>query len=245
MGRAVLVAVFGDAHAHAEALDAAIGAAEAGGAEELWWLGDMTAGGRIPSMWWSVRASAARSRRWGPRLRRDGLGRAEPLRRAGLAGGAVISSPATGSGPRVAWMRSRKPRRRRGEVQCWHGGPRMPCRYVGASNAGACLAVQRGRAGAVGETDVAAAWRDTSGARAGSGSASANAWTRRREVAVNPGAVGAAAPARLGWWDALDPQAADGAYWPLLDLERRMAPGAARRTTRPGAARARALGLDD
>ena len=39
----VVVAVFGDAHAHAEALDAVIGAAEACGVHELWSLGDMSA----------------------------------------------------------------------------------------------------------------------------------------------------------------------------------------------------------
>ena len=63
---------------------------------------------------------------------------------------------------------------------------------------------------------------------------------------LNPGAVGAPAPSRLGWWDALDDQAADGAFWLLLDLDARRAtwrrapydPGPAR-------ARARALGLDD
>ena len=63
---------------------------------------------------------------------------------------------------------------------------------------------------------------------------------------LNPGAVGAPEPPRLGWWDALDAQAADGAFWLLLDLARHTAtwqrapydPGPAR-------ARARSLGLDD
>ena len=44
----VVVAVFGDAHAHAEALDTVIGAAEACGVQELWSLGDMTGGGPDP-----------------------------------------------------------------------------------------------------------------------------------------------------------------------------------------------------
>ena len=39
----MVVGVFGDAHAHAEALDAVIGAAEACGVHELWSLGDMSA----------------------------------------------------------------------------------------------------------------------------------------------------------------------------------------------------------
>jgi hypothetical protein len=44
----MLVAVFGDAHAHADALDAVIGAARASGAQELWSLGDMIGGGADP-----------------------------------------------------------------------------------------------------------------------------------------------------------------------------------------------------
>ena len=62
---------------------------------------------------------------------------------------------------------------------------------------------------------------------------------------LNPGAVGAPMPSRAPWYDALDAQAAAGASWLLLDLERRTAtwhrapydPGPARE-------RARALGLD-
>ena len=38
---------------------------------------------------------------------------------------------------------------------------------------------------------------------------------------LNPGAVGAPAPSRLGWWPGLDVQAA--AYWLLLDLDARTA----------------------
>src|SRR4051794_17347937 len=44
----MLVAVFGDAHAHADALDAVIRAAQASGAQELWSLGDMIGGGADP-----------------------------------------------------------------------------------------------------------------------------------------------------------------------------------------------------
>jgi predicted phosphodiesterase len=44
----MLVAVFGDAHAHAEALEAVIRAADASGAEQLWSLGDMVGGGPDP-----------------------------------------------------------------------------------------------------------------------------------------------------------------------------------------------------
>src|SRR3712207_5963406 len=44
----------------------------------------------------------------------------------------------------VEWMRSRRPAARRAGVQCWHGGPHNAVHeYVGPTNAGACLAVQR------------------------------------------------------------------------------------------------------
>ena len=41
------VAVFGDVHAHAEALDAVLAAAD--GVDELWSLGDMIGGGPDPA----------------------------------------------------------------------------------------------------------------------------------------------------------------------------------------------------
>jgi predicted phosphodiesterase len=47
-GSAMVVAVFADAHAHAEALDAVIAAAEEIGAQELWSLGDMIGRGPDP-----------------------------------------------------------------------------------------------------------------------------------------------------------------------------------------------------
>jgi hypothetical protein len=36
---------------------------------------------------------------------------------------------------------------------------------------------------------------------------------------LNPGAVGAPLPPRRAWWDALDAEAAEGAFWLLLDFE--------------------------
>ena len=39
-----MIAVFADPHAHAQALDAVIAAADAAGAEALWSLGDMVGG---------------------------------------------------------------------------------------------------------------------------------------------------------------------------------------------------------
>ena len=60
---------------------------------------------------------------------------------------------------------------------------------------------------------------------------------------LNPGAVGAPAPSRLGWWNGLDAQAA--AFWLELDLEGRTATWRrAPYDPEPTRDRARALGLD-
>ena len=60
---------------------------------------------------------------------------------------------------------------------------------------------------------------------------------------LNPGAVGAPLPSRLGWWDGLDAQAA--AFWLLLDLEDRVATWqVAPFDPAPARARARLSGLD-
>ena len=162
--RGVVVAVFGDAHGHAEALDAVIGAAEACDAQELWSLGDMI--GRGPDPEHVVTRTRERcavalmgNHDYGA------TGSAEPTR-FGEPGSPAVRSIELArdrlSGPHVEWMRSRKPAARRGEVQLWHGGPRNAVHeYVGASNAAACLAVQRAELGLVGHTHVAAAWRQT------------------------------------------------------------------------------------
>ena len=96
------------------------------------------------------------------------------------------------SGADVQWMRSRKPAARRGDVQCWHGSPRNAVHeYVGASNAAACLAVQRGELGLVGHTHVAAAWRQHAGRRErDQDRASAYRW-------ISPAASGCSTQARL------------------------------------------------
>ena len=117
----------------------------------------------------------------------------------------------------VAWMRTRRPAARRADVQCWHGSPRNPVHeYVGAGNAAACLAAQKANLGLVGHTHLAAAF-SVSGPRPvvvgeplplGDGK-----WL------LNPGAVGAPVPPRGHWWDQLDREAADGAFWLALDLE--------------------------
>ena len=93
------------------------------------------------------------------------------------------------SDPDIEWMRSRKPAARRGDVQCWHGGPRNAVHeYVGPSNAAACLAVQRGALGLVAHTHVAAAWRQTPrGAQRGQDPRRRTAGSRRRQVVAQSG----------------------------------------------------------
>ena len=244
------VAVFGDAHAHADALEAVIGAAEACGVTELWSLGDMIGRGPDPE-----RVVARTRERCVVALMGNhdygATGSAEHSR-FGAPGSPAVRSLELAcerlSDADVEWMRSRKPAARRPGVQCWHGGPRNAVHeYVGASNAGACLAVQRAGLGLVGHTHVAAAWRQTPrGASAVKVRVGVPVDLSDGKWLLNPGAVGAPAPSRRGWWDALDDQAADGAFWLLLDLARRTAtwrraaydPGPARR-------RARDLGLDD
>src|SRR5919106_6872179 len=144
----MLVAVFGDSHAHREALDAVLGAAETCGAHELWSLGDMVGGGPDPEG--VVRLTRERcavallgNHDYGA------TGSVDPSR-LGEPGSAGVRSIELARdrlpGAEVEWLRSRKPaaRRRREGVQCWHGSPRNPVwEYVGSSNAGACIAAQR------------------------------------------------------------------------------------------------------
>jgi predicted phosphodiesterase len=246
----VLVAVFGDAHAHAEALDAVIGAAERAGAEELWSLGDMIGSGPDPEH--AVRRTRERCRVALVGNHDYGAtGSVDPTRFGDPGSPAVRSIELACerlAGADIAWLRSRKPAARRDGVQCWHGSPRNAVHeYVGPSNAAACLAVQRAELGLVAHTHVAAAWHQTQRgarkARIRPGEPidiSAGKWL------LNPGAIGAPAPSRLGWWDALDEQAADGAFWLLLDLARRTATWhRAPYDPAPARSRARGLGLDD
>jgi predicted phosphodiesterase len=246
----VLIAVFGDAHAHAEAFEAVIAAAEAHGAQELWSLGDMIGRGPDPDHV-VTRTRVLCSVALMGNHDYGATGAAEPTR-FGAPGSPAARSIELArerlSADDVQWMRSRKPAARRGDVQCWHGGPRNAVHeYVGASNAAACLAVQRAAVGLVGHTHVPAAWRQTprgaSGVRIRAGTPlnlEGGKWL------VNPGAVGAPAPTRLGWWAALDVQAADGAYWLLLDLEQRTATWhRAPYDPAPARLRARALELDE
>jgi predicted phosphodiesterase len=241
----VLVAVFGDAHAHAEALEAVIAAADDAGAAELWSLGDMIGAGPDPEH------VVARTRE---RCRVALMGNHDyaatgsvELSRLGPAVRSLELARERLPADAIEWMRTRKPAARRGDVQCWHGGPRNPVwEYVGPSNAAACLAVQRADLGLVGHTHLAAAYQQ--------------AERRARRVAIepgvpldisegkwllNPGAVGAPVPPRHGWWGALDVEAAEGAFWLLLDLDARIATWQrAPYDPRPAHERARALDLD-
>jgi predicted phosphodiesterase len=244
----MLVAVFGDAHAHAEALEAVVAAADATGAEELWSLGDMIGGGPDPE-----RAVALVRERCTVALLGNhdyaATGSVDVSRLAAPGSGGARSLELARerlSADDVAWLRSRKPAARRDGVRCWHGSPRNPVwEFVGPSNAAACLAVQRAPLGLVGHTHLPAAWTTTSArplkVRPGVPvDVSAGRWL------LNPGAVGGPVPSRLGWWDGLDAQAAEGAFWLLLDRERgtatwRRAPF----DPAPARDRARALGIVD
>ena len=234
----MVVAVFGDAHAHAEALDAVIGAADACGVQELWSLGDMIGRGPDPE------EVVARTReRCAVALMGNhdygATGSAEPTR-FGEPGSPAVRSielardrmPSTD----LEWMRSRKPAARRGDVQCWHGGPRNAVHeYVGASNAAACLGVQRAGLGLVGHTHVAAAWRQTPrGARGGQDPRRRAARPRRWQVAGESGSRRRAARRRRGLaggtpWSSRRPRVRTGCCSTSSGERRR---GAARPMTR-------------
>jgi predicted phosphodiesterase len=247
----MLVAVFGDAHAHAEALEAVIDAAEASGAREFWSLGDMVGGGPDPD-----RAVALTRERCTVALAGNhdygATGSVDPLRlgEPGSAGHRSIElACAALSDSDIEWLRSRKPAARRDGVQCWHGSPRNAVwEFVGPANAGACLASQRAPLGLVGHTHVAGAWHATpaGGARRVRVRPDAPLDISTGKWLLNPGAVGAPAPSRFGWWDALDEQAADGAFWLLLDLAKHTATWKrAPYDPAPARGRARAHGIDD
>ena len=244
----MLVAVFGDAHAHAEACDAVLAAADAAGADELWSLGDMVGGGPDPEHVVSRTRERCTVALMGNHDY-GATGSAEPTR-FGEPGSPAVRSIELArerlGDDHLDWMRSRKPAARRAEIQCWHGSPRNPVHeYVGPSNAAGCLAVQKAAVGLVAHTHVAAAWEQTArGARPAKLRAGEPLDLGDGKWLLNPGAVGAPAPSRLGWWAGLDAQAA--ASWLLLDLDRRTATWQrAPYDPAPARERATALGLFD
>jgi predicted phosphodiesterase len=242
----MLVAVFGDAHAHAEALDAVVDAATGCGVDELWSLGDMVGGGPDPE-----HAVARTRERCTVALVGNhdygATGSVEPERLGPRAVRSIELARERLADDEVAWLRSRKPAARRDSVQCWHASPRNAVwEFVGSSNATECLAAQRAELGLVGHTHVAAAWQATPrGARRARIRPDVPLDLAGGKWLLNPGAVGAPAPSRHGWWDALDEQAAAGAFWLLLDLEAQTATWRrAPYDPAPARARARALYLD-
>src|SRR4051794_6831173 len=244
-----LLAVFADAHAHAEAFEAVIAAADASGAQALWSLGDMVGAGPDPDY------VVARTReRCSVALLGNhdygATGSAEPTRfgeHGSPAARSIELARERLDADAIAWLRSLRPAARRGDLQCWHGGPRNAVHeYVGASNAGACLAVQRTGLGLVGHTHAASAWVQTPrGAEAVQIRVGEPLELTDGKWLLNPGAVGAPIPPRRGWWDALDVDAGEGAFWLLLDLGRRRATWRrAPYDPSPARERARTLGLD-
>jgi predicted phosphodiesterase len=245
----MLVAVFADPHAHAEALRAVLGAAEASGAEELWSLGDMVGSGPDPEVVVALTRERCRIALLGNHDY-GATGSSDPSRfgePGSLAARSIELARERLPEEDIEWMRTRRPAARRHGVQCWHGSPRNPVHeYVGPSNAGDCLAVQRAELGLVGHTHAPAAWRQTPrGARRVKPRPGEPLDVGAGRWLLNPGAVGAPEPPRRGWWDALEVHAAEGAFWMLLDLEARTATWRrARYDPAPARARARALGLD-
>jgi predicted phosphodiesterase len=245
----MLVAVFADAHAHAEALTAVIEAAWGSGADELWSLGDMIGRGPDPELAVALTREHCTVAMVGNHDY-GATGSVDPLRfgQPGSPGHRSIELARERlTDADIEWLRSRKPAARRDGVQCWHGGPRNAVwEFVGSSNAAACLAVQRADLGLVGHTHVAAAWQQGPDGRVRQSrirpgeplDVSAGKWL------LNPGAVGGPAPSRYGWWEALDEQAAEGAFWLLLDRDAQTATWRrAPYDPAPARERARALGI--
>ena len=237
------IAVFGDAHAHADALAAVLAAADRAGVDALWSLGDMIGGGPDP-------ADVVRATRERCAVALMGnhdyaaTGSVEPSR-LGDATRSLELAREVLSAADLDWMRSRRPAARREGVQCWHGGPRNPVwEFVTPSNASACLDAQRADVGLVAHTHLAAAF--TPGRRRVKITVDEPLDLSSGKWLLNPGAVGAPVPPRTGWFGALDAEAAAGAFWLELDLAARTATWRrAPYDPRPARERARALGLDD
>jgi predicted phosphodiesterase len=220
-----VVAVFADAHAHAEAFEAVLAASD--GVDERWSLGDMVGRGPDPEH------VVARTRET---CRIALLGNHDYLAlRDGEAHPSIELARERVRPDDLAWMRTRKPASRRGDdVQCWHGGPHNAVHeFVGPRNAAACLELQRAPIGLVGHTHAPAAFHDrTRRVRIVPGEpldVSEGRWL------LNPGAVGAP-HGSLPHTEAL---------WLLLDLQARTATWmAAPFDPVPAAERARRLGFE-
>jgi predicted phosphodiesterase len=236
----VRVAVFADIHAHAEALDAVLEACA--DCDQRWCLGDMIGTG--PDAAYVVRrvretcdvallGNHDYGATGGVELERFKAGRAS-----------IEHARGSLSAEDLAWMGSRRPAARRFGVQCWHGGPRNPVwEFVTAANARACLDVQREALGLVGHTHAACAFREGT-RRAVPFEVGEPLALGTEKWLLNPGAVGAPVPPRGEWWDALEVDAAAGAFWLELDLVERVATWwRAPYDAAPCRARAEAFGL--
>ena len=127
------------------------------------------------------------------------------------------------SGADVEWMRSRKPggAPRRRAVLARQPAQRRARVRRRLERGGLPRASSAPSSGSSATRTSPAAWQQTPrGARAAKIRVGEPLDLAGGKWLLNPGAVGAPAPTRLGWWDALDAQAADGAFWLLLDLER-------------------------
>jgi calcineurin-like phosphoesterase family protein len=238
-----VVAVFGDAHAHAEALEAVLAASA--GADERWSLGDMLGGGPDPARVLARTREACRVALVGNHDY-GATGSVDPSRLGAFGARSVELALEQLSADELEWLRRRRPAARREGVQCWHGSPRNPVwEFVGKANAGACLQAQRAPIGLVAHTHVAGAWTlDGGRPRAVPVRFDEPLELEDAKWLLNPGAVGAPAPSRAGWWEGLSAQAA--AYWLELDLGERVATWrSAPFDPEPARARARELGLAD
>ena len=211
----MIVAVFADLHAHAEAFDAVLEATAH--ADERWSLGDMVGTGPDPEY---VVAKVREHCRVALLGNHDYLAMRETP-----ANPSIELARSRLDEDALAWMRSRKPASRRFETQMWHGGPHNAVHeFVGPRNAPACLDSQREALGLVGHTHVAAAFHD-----------------RTRRVRVLPGEP---LDISAGKW-LLNPGPVSGVgCWLDLDLEARTATWrVAPFDPAPAAERAKALGL--
>jgi predicted phosphodiesterase len=244
--------VFSDVHAHADALDAVFAAAVQAEVHELWSLGDMVGTGPdavhvVAAIRSYCRVALVGNHDYGV------TGAVDPARFGPPGSPAVrsieLAADALAASGDLDWLRRRRPAARRAGIQAWHASPRDPVReYVGAANAGECLARQRADLGLIGHTHAPAAWR----AMPGGGVSAVRVEPDRplhltdAKWLLDVGAVGAPVPGRGDRRPALERHARDGAWWLELDLGARVATW--RRAPfdpEPARERARAAGLDD
>ena len=221
------VAVFGDVHAHAEALGRRARGGGRDGAEELWSLGDMIGGGPDPAY------VVARTRE---RCRVALMGNHDYVATGAVEPGAARARVGVArAGARAAHRGRRRvdahapPRRAPPRRAVLARRPARPgVEFVGPRNAADCLAAQREPLGLVAHTHVAAAFQE--GTRRPHKIVAGEPLELTGKWLLNPGAAAAGA----------------GACWLLLDLDARTATWhRAPYDPAPANERARALGIGD